>query len=957
LNRNSLVASICLLVFFVSGCGGDSGSGSGGTPSNGLTLAAIAPSSVVAGSSGITLIAYGSNFQQDSEIVWNGTDLITNWISATQITASLPQSDFAAAGTATVTVTNILKNKGTSNPKNFVITSAPAATTWVRSVGVAPQSLVWDPIHLRLYASIGSSDPTSPNTVVAVDPETGNVSKPVAVGNDPFELAVSSDGSYLWVALDGDSAVQRLILPAMTKDISFALPKDPSGTQEQAVSLQAAPVNPHTVALVAGYHASRGGDGVYIYDDAIPRKVFVPGIYSGGPLIDWIQWANDDSTLYGTQYTTIDLGGIATLAVTPAGVSLDGPYGGLIGPTLTHYDRGTGLLYSFDGADDPVKKTLVGDFDLPSTGTEACTSDSAMGRYFCVMDVFGGYPHQYELWVFDLKTYVLISRVSLGNTITGRMENLVRWGNSGLALSTYSDNSPTGPGGLFLIDGAAINPNATPDVSSGASVNGFAFIHSISPEGTPVGSGDVTMTITGSNFTPDSVACWDSNQLQFNYLPTTLVSSTQLRVTIPADQLATAQSLKIDVFDSNSGVFATNALPFTVYPPSTGTTKVSFLNLAVLDMAWDAKNSLLYAGTADWDAAYPNSIVAVDPASSNIKSEQTIGSDPYQLSVSAGSEFLYVGYAGATNMTRLQIPGLTSPLTWVLNNPQIPGPYYAGDLKAAPISPHTTAVALYKAPYDLDNGAVATGGVVIYDDATPRPVISAAYGQQSIDPSVDYNVLALGASDSILASAENDNYDLMPLYVLDVTDSGAAFVAENPSFSSDGNELHSDFGTGLVYSDNGRVADPATGVLVGSYGASGLFAPDSSLNRVFVLGQTSAQYSSNSYTIQSFDQKAYTLVSSITLNNLVGRPVELIRWGKSGLAVETFDGNADSFGDPGGMLYIVDDSTFVSAGKATGSSQPQSAELVQQRWKRVSKADLAKLINRRHVKIQRSDRQ
>ena len=36
----------------------------------------------------------------------------------------------------------------------------------------------------------------------------------------------------------------------------------------------------------------------------------------------------------------------------------------------------------------------------------------------------------------------------------------------------------------------------------------------------------------------------------------------------------------------------------------------------------------------------------------------------------------------------------------------------------------------------------------------------------------------------------------------------------------------------------------------------GLAAPDSSLNRVFILGQTSAQAGTNNYTIQSFDEKA-----------------------------------------------------------------------------------------------------
>jgi hypothetical protein len=39
-------------------------------------------------------------------------------------------------------------------------------------------------------------------------------------------------------------------------------------------------------------------------------------------------------------------------------------------------------------------------------------------------------------------------------------------------------------------------------------------------------------------------------------------------------------------------------------------------------------------------------------------------------------------------------------------------------------------------------------------------------------------------------------------------------------------------GTGLIYSDNGNVADPASSKIVGTFNASSLALPDSSLNRV-----------------------------------------------------------------------------------------------------------------------------
>jgi len=186
---------------------------------------------------------------------------------------------------------------------------------------------------------------------------------------------------------------------------------------------------------------------------------------------------------------------------------------------------------------------------------------------------------------------------------------------------------------------------------------------------------------------------------------------------------------------------------------------------------------------------------------------------------------------------------------------------------------------------------------------------------------------------------------MSPLYEFHVTQSGAAFVAAGPpSFTL--SEIHSDFGTGLIYSDDGNVADPSTQAVVGTYNASGLVAPDSSLNRVFILGQTAVQANTNNYTIESFDEQGYTPVSSITLESLQGIPIQLIRSGTSGLAVLTIipGSSYTNLPQPGGMLFLIQDTTFVSSAKSAASSLFMPQVLVQQRWKRISKADIVKMV-------------
>jgi len=67
------------------------------------------------------MTATGTNFVSTSQIKWNGTALTTTYVSATQLTATVPASDLATAGTASVTVFNPTPGGGTSNALTFTI--------------------------------------------------------------------------------------------------------------------------------------------------------------------------------------------------------------------------------------------------------------------------------------------------------------------------------------------------------------------------------------------------------------------------------------------------------------------------------------------------------------------------------------------------------------------------------------------------------------------------------------------------------------------------------------------------------------------------------------------------------------------------------------------------------------------------------------------------------------------
>ncbi|HTM69053.1 MAG TPA: hypothetical protein VL426_07220, partial [Candidatus Binatia bacterium] len=88
----------------------------------------LSPSSATAGGSSFTLTVNGANFVAGSTVRWNGSDRTTTFVSASQLTASIPSSDITTAGTATVTVFNPAPGGGLSPGQTFTINN-PVPTT------------------------------------------------------------------------------------------------------------------------------------------------------------------------------------------------------------------------------------------------------------------------------------------------------------------------------------------------------------------------------------------------------------------------------------------------------------------------------------------------------------------------------------------------------------------------------------------------------------------------------------------------------------------------------------------------------------------------------------------------------------------------------------------------------------------------------------------------------------
>jgi YVTN family beta-propeller protein len=93
-------------------------------------LTSLSPSAANAGGAAFTMTLTGSGFVSGAIARWNGVDLVTTFVSATQLTAAVPAGDIATAGTASVTVANPSPG-GSSGALTFTVNASnpvPALT-------------------------------------------------------------------------------------------------------------------------------------------------------------------------------------------------------------------------------------------------------------------------------------------------------------------------------------------------------------------------------------------------------------------------------------------------------------------------------------------------------------------------------------------------------------------------------------------------------------------------------------------------------------------------------------------------------------------------------------------------------------------------------------------------------------------------------------------------------------
>jgi hypothetical protein len=131
LERILVIFGIASLVF-LAGCGGGTTSTVNANPTP--TITTISPNSAAAGGAAFTLTVNGKNFVAASTVNFGGTAPTTTFVNSTQLTAAIPATAIASAGTQAVTVNNAAPGGGASNAVNFTITDGTNPTPTITTI-------------------------------------------------------------------------------------------------------------------------------------------------------------------------------------------------------------------------------------------------------------------------------------------------------------------------------------------------------------------------------------------------------------------------------------------------------------------------------------------------------------------------------------------------------------------------------------------------------------------------------------------------------------------------------------------------------------------------------------------------------------------------------------------------------------------------------------------------------
>ncbi|HEX5000749.1 MAG TPA: hypothetical protein VFY29_21170 [Terriglobia bacterium] len=620
------------------------------------------------------------------------------------------------------------------------------------------------------------------NSVLRINPRTGQVESVIDIGSEPRRLVIARDGvAYTW--LSGEALIAQIDLKTGRRVKTFspaamAAPitrqASPTGAEPLQYRILDMAADRRTGVLAVHYRRSANNIETALFDDGKQRSATIEGGIEG----DRLAFDESGGILY--QY---EAGHVKRLLVTSDGLKLLSNSSIPASPGTPAAQDSRKLLYFLNRdmitAIDPENSRAAGRFIMSGSSSSAVSGDAGQpilpdpetGRLFAVLGR--------NVAMFDLKTYDFLGALLLppynnGNAsdIAVAPGSLVKWDADGLAFRTKL-------GEVYTVRISSIplgGPTVTPPVLGSSSI----FNPSAPPRpqfvrpqpNLPEPNPQALLPTARTRVRPALEE--SSPSLQPNSTPPVFSLG---RGPEPPDGNPAAQpDSPAPAFDPNPSLTrppvespaATAPQPKT----SAASSGVRVVDLEASGLVFDRKRGLLYASVPQREGARGDTIATIDPAMAAVVGS-VFGGAAKRTRISEDSRFLYV--LTPTGLQRLDLA-----LGFVVHIGD------AGTLGFAPMpgTPRSVAVSTAK-------------NITIYDDATARK------RKVSLDRMCDG--LAFGSSSGRLYCHGTDT-NRGALTRLTVNGDGVSLVDTSASDLL-GSATDMWFYNGLLYANTGHIVD------------------------------------------------------------------------------------------------------------------------------------------------------
>jgi hypothetical protein len=514
----------------------------------GPNITLLTPNTAIAGGPAFTLTVNGLDFVSGAVVQWNGSPLNTTFTGISQLTAQVPASLIATAGTAAVTV---VQNAVTSNSVNFTIAPGAVITSLSPSTATAGGAAFTLTVNGTGFVSS------------AVVQWNGTALSTTFVSATQLTAQVTAS----LIATAGTAAVTVLQNAATSNSVNFTIAAGPVITS----------LSPSTAtAGAAAFTLTVNGTG-----------------FVSGAVVQWNGTALNTTFVSATQLTAQVTASLIATAGTAAVTVLENAVTSnsvnftiVVGPVITSLSpstatagaaaftltvNGTGFV---SGAvvqwnSTALSTTFVSATQLTAQVTATLIAAAGTAAVTVLENAVTSNSVNFTIAAGPMITSLSPSTATAGAvaftlTVNGTgfvSSAVVQWNGAALNTTFVSATQLTAQVAANLIGTAGtaavtVVQNAVTSNSLNFTIAAGPAITSLSPNTATAGGAAFTLTVNGTGFVSGAVVQWNGAALS-----TTFVSVTQLTAQVAASLIATAATAAVTVLENE---VTSNSINFTI---------------------------------------------------------------------------------------------------------------------------------------------------------------------------------------------------------------------------------------------------------------------------------------------------------------------------------------------------------------------------------------------------------